>query len=691
MSCDMGYSWLILACVFCFCHGYRIGVGIADITGPPAEVAFMGYANPEQKGVGVHLRQFSRAFIIDDGKSRLVFVSADCGMMGTFLRKEVLKRLAGKLGDLYTEENVMLSGTHTHSTPGGFLMDFIFDINTWGFVPETFEAYAAGIVRSILRAHSRIVEGEIEMSMGEVLDANINRSPTSYLQNPADERQNYAHNVDKTYSQLKFFRRDGLPLGVITWFAVHPTSMNNTNRLVSSDNVGLASILFEKRVNQKYTNLVGKGPFVAAFASTNLGDVSPNIMGPRCMMSGAPCDDATSTCPGKERCIAIGPGRDMFESTYIIASRIANSAWDTWRSKGRPLKGPVTSVHQYVDMPSQTAPYRDPATGEIKMVRGCLAAMGYSFAAGTTDGPGMFSFQQGTKSTNPLWNAVTDLLAPPSPEQIACQAPKPILLATGEMNFPLEWQPAIVSTQLARLGDVAIACVPGEFTTMSGRRLRRAVAGKFGIAPDDVIIAGLCNTYSDYITTPEEYQVQRYEGASTIYGPHTLTIYLNQYSKLAEHIMKGVSPDPGPQPPDSFSDVVSLLPPVVWDSAGWGKEFGGVLRQPRPEVRPGETVSALFVSGHPRNGFQNEGSYLFIEKMEGNNWEIVATDANWETKFIWSRVSSIMATSTAEVVWDVPVDTPPGTYRIRHIGHSKRLFGGIKPYEGITESFQILP
>uniref|UniRef100_T1HTG1 Neutral ceramidase n=6 Tax=Rhodnius TaxID=13248 RepID=T1HTG1_RHOPR len=107
------------------------------------------------------------------------------------------------------------------------------------------------------------------------------------------------------------------------------------------------------------------------------------------------------------------------------------------------------------------------------------------------------------------------------------------------MNFPFEWQPSVVSTQLVQLGFIAIACVPGEFTTMSGRRLREKVASCLGLDhPERVIIAGLCNTYSDYITTPEEYQVQRYEGASTIFGPHTLTIYLNQFSKLAEHIKK---------------------------------------------------------------------------------------------------------------------------------------------------------
>lgn len=41
-----------------------------------------------------------------------------------------------------------------------------------------------------------------------------------------------------------------------------------------------------------------------------------------------------------------------------------------------------------------------------------------------------------------------------------------------------------------------------------------------------VVIAGLTNTYSSYITTFEEYGVQRYEGASTIFGPHTLDAYI---------------------------------------------------------------------------------------------------------------------------------------------------------------------
>lgn len=59
--------------------------------------------------------------------------------------------------------------------------------------------------------------------------------------------------------------------------------------------------------------------------------------------------------------------------------------------------------------------------------------MGYSFAAGTTDGPGVFAFKQGTTTDNPLWNMVRNLLSKPSKSQIQCQGAKPILLNTGEV------------------------------------------------------------------------------------------------------------------------------------------------------------------------------------------------------------------------------------------------------------------
>ena len=59
----------------------------------------------------------------------------------------------------------------------------------------------------------------------------------------------------------------------------------------------------------------------------------------------------------------------------------------------------------------------------------------YSFAEGTTDGPGMFGFLQGTTTDNPFWNKVRDFLSEPTQEEIECQAPKPILLNTGLLKI----------------------------------------------------------------------------------------------------------------------------------------------------------------------------------------------------------------------------------------------------------------
>jgi len=46
------------------------------------------------------------------------------------------------------------------------------------------------------------------------------------------------------------------------------------------------------------------------------------------------------------------------------------------------------------------------------------------------------------------------------------------------------------------------------------------------------------HTLTNYIATPEEYSIQRYEGVSTIYGPYTLPAYIQEYNKLAVALAK---------------------------------------------------------------------------------------------------------------------------------------------------------
>jgi hypothetical protein len=103
-------------------ESYRIGSGISDITGPVTQVMLMGYAVMGQTGEGILQRLWSRAFIVeDDHQNRVVFVNTDTQSMGDIIKKRVVENLQKKYGSVYTEKNVMISSTHSHSGMGGYL------------------------------------------------------------------------------------------------------------------------------------------------------------------------------------------------------------------------------------------------------------------------------------------------------------------------------------------------------------------------------------------------------------------------------------------------------------------------------------------------------------------------------------------------------------------------------------------
>lgn len=81
---------------------------------------------------------------------------------------------------------------------------------------------------------------------GDVENAGINRSPSAYLLNPAEERARYPANVDKQMTLLKFVdSASGESIGAFSWYATHGTSMTRDNKLISGDNKGAAARFFE--------------------------------------------------------------------------------------------------------------------------------------------------------------------------------------------------------------------------------------------------------------------------------------------------------------------------------------------------------------------------------------------------------------------------------------------------------------
>ena len=355
----------------------------------------------------------------------------------------------------------------------------------------------------------------------------------------------------------------------------------------------------------------------------------------------------------------------------------------------------VRSFHYFNDMQYYKFPL-DNGT----VVQTCPAALGYSFAAGTSDWPGAFDFTQGDSGApnNPLWQVVSGLLRVPSAEQKACQGAKPILLDVGEMSVPYAWSPNIVDVQSFRVGQFIIVVSPSEASTMAGRRWRNAVkaaasaSSLTGAVEPFVVLGGPANSYAHYVTTPEEYGIQRYEGASTLFGPWELPAYINLTLRGLPYLASTASgsPPPGPSPPDNRKNSLSFITGVVLDAAPIGKSFGAVTKQPAASSARGAVVSATFVGANPRNNLRQEGTYAAVEKLgsDGTTWTQVLSDEDWRLVYTWKRTNSVLGYSEVTIDWETSAaEDGAGTYRIRYYGDSKPLIGSIKAFTGTSNSF----
>jgi neutral ceramidase len=686
---------------------------------PVVEINMMGYADPNQLGSGLRQRLYARAFIVGDVEhptERFVYLVLDTQSGDTALRYGILEVLAGLGVDfaVYGQHNVAVTGTHSHSGPGAWLNYLLPQITSKGFDKQSYHAIVDGAILSIQRAHENLQPGYLVSGSTKVTGANINRSLYAYLANPEEERARYNltveddGSVEKDLTLLKFQRAsDGKNTGVLTWFPTHGTSMLGNNTLISGDNKGVAADLFERSVSGEAN--VAEG-FVAGFSQASVGDTSPNVLGAWCEDgTGRECSFENSTCSdGKsQHCHARGPFfrvRDNGASScYEIGKRQferARHLYDRLDREGSFLSGSsVKSFHIFHDMSNYSFPLQNGS-----YVRTCPAALGYSFAAGTSDGPGAFDFTQNNPnapSASPVWRVVSGTLKAPSEEQKRCHFPKPILLDVGEITSPYLWTPNIVDVQVFRVGQLFIIVSPGEATTMAGRRWKEAVyqsaaslalPGSSEVDPM-VVLGGPANSYTHYISTPEEYGIQRYEGASTLYGPFTLDAYINLTISHLHYLSPDTTsqPDPGPLPPNNVNTSLSFITGVVYDNAPAFKAFGDVKIDVDSSYQPGSKVSVSFVGANPRNNLRLEKTYAAVEKLDtqSNAWVRVRDDSDWSLIFNWKRASKVLGTSEVEIVWETEAWAAPGRYRVKYYGDWKAVGGKITAFEGTSGEFDL--
>jgi neutral ceramidase len=566
-------------------------------------------------------------------------------------------------------------------------------------------------------------QGTLDVGTTKIDDGAINRSLWAYLQNPESERAQYNETTDKTLTLLRFKRSsDSRDVGVLTWFSVHGTSMYGNNTHAAADNKGVAAWMFEESVQGD--DGVADG-FVAGFSQGSVGDTTPNVLGAWCDDgSGKMCTLKNSTCSGtSEACHGRGPefqaldlgvsschemGRRQYagaRSVYVSRFYLSFSTdiamvteplpQDSLATTSTPVTGTtVKSFHFFHDMR-----YWNFTTLNGTAAQTCPAALGYSFAAGTTDWPGAFDFTQndtGKPDANPLWIAVRDLIKDPTPQQKACQQPKPVLLDVGELSEPYPWAPNIVDVMSMRVGNLFIIASPSEVTTMSGRRWRDAVAQEGANFIDDpmVVLTSPANTYAHYLATPEEYVAQRYEGASTLFGQHELDAYINLTIDNMHYLHPDSTdtPDQGTLPPNDVGVSLSFIPGVVADNPPIGKSFGDVLVQPNASYPVGAVVNATFQGADPRNNLRLDQTYAAIEQQttSGGPWTQVKDDTDWFLVYTWRRTNVVLGYSEVDISWETYGNAVPGTYRVRYYGDSKSLLTGkVSAFDGASNIFQL--
>ncbi|MFI6432622.1 neutral/alkaline ceramidase [Rhodococcus oryzae] len=640
--------------------GFRVGVGLSDMTGPVAENGMMGYSSFEQRAEGLHQRTRVRAYVFagaDD--SRVVFVCADTCMIFQAVHDAVLVRLSQKYGNLYTERNVMLTAVHSHAACGGASQDYAYSLATLGFQPLVFNAEVDGLVEAISAAHDNLAPGTVAFGHSELTDASVNRSRVAFDRNPQGDKDYYPLGIDTHMRVLRVSQGDD-NVGAIGWFPTHGASLTEENKLISGDNKGAAAYFWEHDVaGVRY--LDGKPTFVASFPQTNTGDMSPNL----------------DLEPGK------GPTDDEFENTRLIGERQLTAARAAFKSAETISSTVVDSRIMYLDMANQLVDGR--YTSDGKPQKTSPACVGASMAAGSTeDGPAIPIFPEGTR--NPVIDALGGIDTK-TPQWLAdAQAPKLVVVPVGLLP-PDGWVPHVLKIQIIRIGDLYVVGGPAEFTIVSGLRVRRTVAKELGVPLEKVIFQGYANAYSSYCTTPEEYDSQQYEGGSTLFGRNTLPAYQQGYAQLAIAMRDGAEVPRGPAPRDLSGFQPSFGPDVPADAPMPGRQFGDVLVQPAAKAAAGTQVAVEFSTGHPKNNLHRRGTFFEVQRLDGGRWVRHADDGDWSTKYHWRREGS--NASVARITWDMPEGTPTGRYRIQHFGDQKSADGKISEFTGTSAEFEV--
>lgn len=585
---------------------YQLGWAKTDLGIEPAGRAMNGYGMWHHRARGQQTPLYARAWWIGDEDGRAAIVCClDLAMVTHAMRAAVVEALTAELGEGFDSETFVLACTHTHSSPGGCGHEAMYNIVTPGFVPQHLAAVVIACVDAITRAKATAAKSELTLDAATFNpddDVAWNRSLDSYLANPEarplTETETHLA-LDRTMSVLTA-RRDGSPVSLLSLFGVHCTTLGNTLERHDGDNKGyaaahvestLASQLAEEATSGDGDDVSDTDP-VAIFAQGTAGDVSPHFHGPGDVAR-------RKTISGEAEYVEARRNGTLQGETALVASGAADSG--SVNSEDSAIHGPIDGAITYLDFTEQTADPRfvdghpNARTGE--------PCHGVAFFAGTrVDGPGMpkaLAVVARVQSRMLRRKRLRGLAKLPRGDadrirrMYEAQDPKDVLMEAGpklQLGTPIDqirlpdWAdpslaemkrqakvgalttssmvPTVVPIQIVRIGQLALVCCPGEFTTVAGQRVVETVRQALeGAGVTEVLIVTYCNDYMGYVTTHQEYEQQAYEGGHTIFGRWTLGAFQTQFERLAQQLTKPSSDrdhDRTTRPPEQPADELAL-------------------------------------------------------------------------------------------------------------------------------------
>lgn len=538
-----------------------VGAGKADITPKIKGISMLGYGNPHNIIKGVEAPIHARVFYIQcKNEQKFIIINLEICFVTDVLRRRILEEL-NTLESL-DEAQVLISSQHTHSGPSGYTEYALYNMPTPGFVPQVLDAYVRGTIEAFRRAKENIAECNIEFKENEFspdVPVSFNRSLSAFKRNPEADMGIFGKGkssaVDKVMRALIIKSNDEVK-ATINWFPVHATSIPNTNTLVSPDNKGYASTFVE----EKYMGCI------SIFAQADAGDVTPNWI----------WDSEHKTMRGHYT--------DFFENSKFNGKLQANKLFEIIeQEESLLLTGNIDSVICYEDLSCIKPDEEFMPIDAPESAATTSACHGVAFAEGTIEGPGvpktlgfllkilatfaklidiLQSLNKSENEKKKVWNYYNNQ----EPKSIFAEPGKKRIFGIQKLGIlePLKivdplvetlarfynqgsmrehtWTQQVLPIQLIKMGELLIVSLPAETTTVAGYRIKKQLKEIFKHTNvREVITSPYSNAYCGYIVTPEEYEMQCYEGGHCVFGKWTLPAFQSVIKKLAIEMLKDKS------------------------------------------------------------------------------------------------------------------------------------------------------